>query len=87
MKKIVVGIVALLFIVIGAFFTLFTLETTAVSRDTTPIEFEIKKGETYLTIASRLKEDNLIKSELFYKIFISRRYAAVCPKTGVKNEI
>lgn len=70
MKKIVVGIVALLFIVIGAFFTLFTLETTAVSRDTTPIEFEIKKGETYLTIASRLKEDNLIKSELFYKIFI-----------------
>lgn len=70
MKKIVVGIIAFLFIVVGAFFTLFTLETNAVSRDTTPIEFEIKKGETYLTIASRLKEENLIKSELFYKLFI-----------------
>lgn len=70
MKKIVVGFIAFLFILVGAFFTLFTFETSAVSRDTTPIEFDIKVGETYLTIANRLKEENLIKSELFYKLFI-----------------
>lgn len=70
MKKLVVGISAFVLLALGIFITIFVLETTAVSRDTTPIQFEVKKGETYLTIASRLKEENLIKSELFYKIYI-----------------
>ena len=32
--------------------------------------FEISTDETYLSIATKLKENNLIKSELFYKIYI-----------------
>ncbi|MEG0826166.1 MAG: endolytic transglycosylase MltG [Bacilli bacterium] len=70
MKKVVIGISAAILIFIGAFVILFMIETTAVSRDKEIIEFEIKKGDTYLSLASSLKESNLIKSELFYKIYI-----------------
>ena len=70
MKKVVVGISAFVLLALGVFITIFVLETTAVSRDITPIQFEVKKGETYLTLASRLKDENLIKSEFFYKLYI-----------------
>lgn len=70
MKKIVVGIASFLFISIGLFATIFIIETMAVSRDNTKIEFVIEKGDTYLNIAPILKENNLIKSEFFYKLYI-----------------
>lgn len=38
--------------------------------DKESVEFEIKDGKTYLTIANELKEKDLIKSEFFYKIYI-----------------
>ena len=34
------------------------------------VEFDIKDGMTYLTIASELKKRDLIKSEMMYKIYI-----------------
>ena len=34
------------------------------------VEFDITDGMTYLTIADELKESDLIKSELIYKIYI-----------------
>ena len=70
MKKIVVGIVGLLLFAVGILITVFVIQTSAVSRDVTPNKFEIISGETYLTIASRLKDENLIKSDLFYKLYI-----------------
>ena len=70
MKKVVVGLLSLILLGIGGFFVIFFMETASVSRDVTPINFEIKKGETYLTIAKRLKDENLIKSDFFYKLFI-----------------
>lgn len=33
-------------------------------------EFTVLKGNTYLSLASSLKEQNLIQSELFYKIYV-----------------
>lgn len=70
MKKIVVGILTFILLTLGIFIMFFVIETSAVSKDKTLIQFEVKKGETYLAIASRLKEENLIKSEFFYKLYI-----------------
>ncbi|MBE6138729.1 MAG: endolytic transglycosylase MltG [Firmicutes bacterium] len=42
----------------------------SVSKNSDKKEFIIEPGSSYLTIASNLKENNLIKSELFYKIYI-----------------
>ena len=41
-----------------------------VSRDQELKEIVIDEGETFLTIAPLLKENNLIKSEFFYKLYI-----------------
>ncbi|MDD3392963.1 MAG: endolytic transglycosylase MltG [Bacilli bacterium] len=48
----------------------FNILTGAVSNDSSLKEIEINSGSSYLTIASLLKENNLIKSETFYKIYI-----------------
>ena len=49
---------------------LFTYTLGAVSKDKTPIVFDVEKNDTYLTLSSKLKESGLIKSELVYKIYI-----------------
>ncbi|MDD4718732.1 MAG: endolytic transglycosylase MltG [Bacilli bacterium] len=41
-----------------------------VSKDSGLKEIEVTSGSSYLTIASLLKENNLIKSPLFYKIYV-----------------
>lgn len=70
MKKIIIGISCLIFICGSIFLGIFYVQTSAVSRSKDIVNFEIKKGDTYLTIADTLKKDNLIKSTLFYKIYI-----------------
>ncbi|MGE5456244.1 MAG: endolytic transglycosylase MltG [Ignavibacteriales bacterium] len=42
----------------------------AVSDKTENVEFSIESGSTYLSIAPLLKEKNLIRSEVFYKIYV-----------------
>lgn len=68
-KKPVKILIALILILIG-FLLVFKFETSAVNNDKTVIQFEVKKGSNYNSIASSLKEKNLIKSELFYKIYV-----------------
>lgn len=41
-----------------------------VSNSEEKINFEVKKGSTYSTLASSLKDEGLIKSKLFYKIYV-----------------
>lgn len=41
-----------------------------VSNDDTLVEFEVKSGQTFSTIGAQLKNQNLIRSEFFYKIYI-----------------
>ena len=43
---------------------------SAVSKEDLKVEFEVTENSTYLTLGSDLKEKDLIKSELFYKVYI-----------------
>lgn len=73
MKKLVsfvIGVVVVLVVVIVALFSIYNYNIGPVSRDKELKEVVIGDGETYLTIAPILKENNLIKSEFFYKLYI-----------------
>lgn len=50
--------------------TIYNYNIGPVSKDKNLKEIVIKEGETFNSIAPLLKENNLIKSELFYKIYI-----------------
>ena len=50
----------------------------AVSNDSTEIEFEVKEGSNFYSIAPLLKEKGLIKSEFCYKLYV---------KFNVKNNL
>ena len=55
-----------IFIIIGVYI----FETGPVSSKNKPKTVTIEKGENYYRIASKLKKQNLIKSETFYKIYL-----------------
>lgn len=55
-------------VVIGC--SIYNYNIGPVSRDKELKEIVIEDGETFLTIAPLLKENNLIKSEFFYKLYI-----------------
>ena len=69
MKKVIIFICILIVIVvsslIGAYFYLISYH----GKDERVV-INVKEGETYSTISSLLKENDLIKSELVYKIYI-----------------
>ena len=46
------------------------LKKAHISNYGEPEPVEVEKGDNYFTIANKLKEKNLIKSEFFYKIFL-----------------
>lgn len=50
--------------------TIYNINIGPVSKDKELKEIVIEEGETFLTIAPILKENNLIKSEFFYKLYI-----------------
>ncbi len=53
-------------ILVGAYFYL----CTAVSKDSKTINIYIEQGNTYSSIASKLKENGLIRSEIVYKVYL-----------------
>ena len=50
--------------------TIYNYNIGPVSKDKTLKEIVVKEGETFNSIAPLLKENNLIKSEFFYKLYI-----------------
>lgn len=48
----------------------YNYNTSPVSKDDSVKVFEVKQNSTYISIASDLKENNLIRSEFFYKLYI-----------------
>lgn len=48
----------------------YNYNTSSVSKDDSIKKFEVKQNSTYLSLASELKENNLIKSEFFYKLYV-----------------
>lgn len=69
LKKPVKYTLVFILILIG-FLLIYKAETGPVNKSDEIITFEVEKGSTYNSIAHSLKEKNLIKSELFYKIYI-----------------
>lgn len=71
MKKVVGIIIGVILVSIIGFIALYFNNIGPVNKNSLEMkEFTVVKGSTYLSLASSLKEQNLIKSELFYKIYI-----------------
>jgi UPF0755 protein len=64
--SIVIFIIVLIVLVILAY----NNGISAVSSESTKVEFVVEQNSTYLSITNSLKENDLIKSELFYKLYI-----------------
>ncbi len=59
-------IIVLILIIIGVY----KYETSPVSNNTDPKTITVDEGDNYFSIASKLKDQNLIRSETFYKIYL-----------------
>lgn len=63
-------LVAFFVVVIIVGCTIYKINIGPVSKSSELKEIEIAAGETYLSISSKLKENNLIRSEFFYKLYV-----------------
>lgn len=59
-------IIILILIILG----IYKYQTSAVSSNTDPKIITVEEGDNYFSIASKLKEKKLIRSETFYKIYL-----------------
>ena len=70
-KNVIIAIVILLIIIINIVFGIFMLNMSSVDKNNKQnIEIEIKSGMSADAILNLLKENDLIRSELFSKIYI-----------------
>lgn len=71
-KKIKYTLISLLFLMflIISLIVVYFINTGKVSDNSELVTFEVKEGSSFSSISSSLKENNLIKSELFYKVYI-----------------
>lgn len=65
-KFVIIFLVVLIILTCGSY----KIGTSSVSKDSFEVKITIPKESTYLSISSLLKENNLIRSESFYKIYI-----------------
>ncbi|MEI3499451.1 MAG: endolytic transglycosylase MltG [Bacilli bacterium] len=64
------GIIIILFILILSLYKIFL---APVNKKGEEVEFIVNKGETFLTISNELKEQNLIRSKIAYKIYVKMK--------------
>ncbi len=70
MKKFfLIIIVILAFCIIGSFI-FYNSNLSAVSKNSSEVDFEVDSGSTYYTITPKLKQMGLIKNELCFRIYI-----------------
>lgn len=69
-RKFLLFLIVLVAIAIVAMIGLYKFETLAVSSTSKKIEFTVEEGNSYYTLADDLKENNLIKSAFFYKVYL-----------------
>lgn len=71
-KKGIILISLIIFIILLILMTIvvYFSKLKAVSKEDITVEFKIEEGDTYNSIATSLKENNLIRSPLAYKIYI-----------------
>ena len=65
-KFVIIFLTILILLVCGSY----KIGTSSVSKDSFEVKITIPKESTYLSISNLLKENNLIRSESFYKIYI-----------------
>ena len=70
MKKYVIIIITLIVVLISCLGLVYKINTGAVSKENKEVIITIEESSTFLTISNVLKTNDLIKSELFYKIYI-----------------
>ena len=63
-------VIAILVIIITVGCLSYNYGIGAVSKDSKEVVFEVSENSTYLSIAPLLKENNLIRSEVFYKVYV-----------------
>lgn len=68
--KIFISIIIFIIVSITLVILAYNNGISAVSKDSLMVEFEVTENSTYLTLSNSLKEKELIKSELFYKVYI-----------------
>lgn len=68
--KFLLFLLLLIIIIILIMLGIYKYEISAVSKNTDSKIITIDDGDNYYTIASELKEKNLIRSETFYKVYI-----------------
>ena len=66
----IIGIITLLLISFIIFLIVYFCNISSVSKNKENKDFLINEGDTYYSISTKLKENNLIKSEFFYKLYI-----------------
>ena len=73
MKKLIIcisSLISILIIIICITILLYSNGIKAVSKKNIPVEFEVVKGNNYYNISDELYDLGLIKSELWYKIYL-----------------
>lgn len=69
-RKFILFLIVLVILAIVIFIGLYKFNTLAVSNTSKKIEFTVEEGSSYYTLASSLKEKELIKSAFFYKVYL-----------------
>ena len=69
-KKLLLIIIPTILIFIVGIILFYNIGLSAVSSDSSEVEFVIEEGSTYYSVINKLKNQNLIKNELCFKIYI-----------------
>lgn len=69
-KKVIRFVVCLLILLILCVVAWYKINLSKVSNNDNTIEFEVTNNDTFSSISSKLKNNNLIKNELVYKIYL-----------------
>jgi len=70
LKKFIIIFISIIILIILSILGLYKYNTSSVSNNSATVKFKVENNQTFLTLASSLKENDLIKSEFFYKIYI-----------------
>lgn len=69
-KKVLIFLFVVIVFCVLALIFIYNLNTSSVGKNDENIIFEVKENSTFYSISDELYSNNLIKSELFYKIYL-----------------
>lgn len=71
LRKCLIFLFILIIVLLLVLLITYKSEISAVSTDTSPKTFVVRQGDNYFSLGERLKENGLIKSTTFYKLYLS----------------